>query len=366
VVLVACIGTRSTGLERIYACAKTCTARTPGAIRSPAMADETIQAVEDDGDARGVALRLLVVLLLGIGIVALAAWIVGPRPKAADSGFPKAPPPLVLPSGTAKDSALGRAAALLAAGQLPGARAGFTDVVADAPDDVAGQVGLVLSRWKSTGPESVERDLNQLTLEYPDDALAFLHLGLVQELLGEQRAARATLRTTLDLGRAANDPTSRRMARLADDLLHPDAFQGVFPVLVQPSEVGSNADRASIRRLLDDVTADDHDAATTEATRLGRSTDAMARLAALAAQFDKDDPSATVDRMTALGARRDTPAQVRDRAAFLGALAALWGGGDRSSGCASLRASTSTQVDAATRRLATPIAAELCTSRSPA
>jgi hypothetical protein len=365
VVLVACIGTRSFGLERIYACTKTCTAGVPSAIRSSAMADETIQARQTEGDTRGMALRAALVLLVAVGVVALATWMVGPKPKAADSGFTKTPPPLVLPSGTAKDSALGRSAALLASGQLAGARAGFTDIVAEQPNGIAGQVGLIFSRWKSTGPESVERDLNQLTLEYPDSALASLNLAFVQARIGEARAARSTLRSTLELARAAHDPTSLQVARYADDMLHPDAFLGGFPVLVQPDEVAT-ADQASMRRLIAAVSADDRVAATRVATTLGRSTDAMARVAALAAQFDKDDPSATVDRLTALGAAKATPPAARDRATFLAALAGLWGGGDRTTGCARLQASTSAQVDLATRRLATPIAAKLCMTKSPA
>lgn len=332
-----------------------------GAIRSGAMSDVRIHETTPPGEASagGRLLRIVAVLVLAGLVIALATWQVGPRPKAADSGFPKEPPPLVLPTGTAKDSSLGRAAALLATGNLGGARAGFTDVVADEPDGVAGQVGLVLARWRSTGPQSVERDLAQLTREYPDSALASLHLGLVQTLLGEQRAARATLRDALQLGRDAGDPTSLRMARLADDLLHPTAFKGAFPVLVQATEVRA-ADQPSLRRLLAAVTADDAAAAAGEAAKLARSSDAMSRVAAIAAQFDKDDAAATTARLDAIATTAKAPGPARDRARFLSALAGLWGGGDRAQGCAVLRASTSPATDAGTRRLAVAIAGELC------
>jgi hypothetical protein len=326
------------------------------------MGDATMQLTGENGSTRGRTLRFVLVLAVALGIVALSTWMVGPRPKAPDTGFPDDPPPLAVPSGMEK-TPLGRSAALLATGDLGGARAGFTDIVAADPDGVAGQVGLVLSRWRSTGPESVERDLNQLTLEYPESALAALHLGLVQTLLNQDREARVTLRNTIELGRTAQDATSLRMARLADDLLHPTAFGGVFPVLVQADDV-ADGDRPALRKLLAAVTADDLAAAAKVAGTLDRSNDAMARVAATAARFDKDDPDATVARLEAIAALPATPRPAADRARFLAALAELWGHGrkvaDRGDGCAKLQPSTAAGIDPRTRRLAVPIEAELC------
>lgn len=302
--------------------------------------------------------------LVGAGVAALAlfgaAWLmVGPAPEPADSGFPKAPPPLALPDGVPEDGALARAAALLATGELEGARRGFTDVVALDREGEAGQVGLVLSRWRSTGPVSVERDLRQLAREYPASALVALHLGMVQALVGEDRASRTSLRDAIELGREAGDPTSLRMARLADDLLHPDAFRGDMPVLVAAAEVAA-AERAPVRELLAAVGAGDHERRMRLAAQLERSTDDLVRVAAATATFDKADPEEAATRLEALAGDRSVDAPARDRARMLAALARAWGGGDLDASCRVLRASTRDTVDQGTRRLAGPIAAELC------
>lgn len=313
---------------------------------------------------RGVLVRVVCLLAMAVLLVGTAVWQVGPRPKPADSGFPKSPPPLALPSDTPDSSPLATAAAQLAAGDLDEARAGFVDVVAEDQDGVAGQVGLVLSRWRTTGPQSVERDLRQLTLEYPESALASFHLGLVQVVLGDERAARSTLRTALELGREAADPTSLRMARIADDLLHPEGFRGSMPVLVQVDEV-PGSDRGRLGDLLRAVGDDDRTEAVRIGTTLQRSADAMTRVAAIAATFDKDEPDATVQRLEALAAAPATPAPAADRARMLATLAGLWGGElDRADGCRRLEASTRAGIDAGTVRLARPIHEELCTGDS--
>lgn len=302
---------------------------------------------------------LLALLVLAAAIVGLAAWQVGPRPKPADAGLPKQPPPLALPSDIPETSPLARAAAQLATGNLELARAGFVDVVADDQDGEAGQVGLVLSRWRATGPVSVERDLRQLAREYPESALVALHLGLVQLVLGEQRAARESLRGALELGRDAADPTSLRMARLADDLLHPQAFQGTLPVLVQPAEVPT-ARRAAVAGLLEAAAAGDRRRAARLAAGLDRTGPAMARVAAAAAAFDKGEPQPAVDRLSRLAGNRTIGPEVRDRARLMATLAELWGGGDRAVACDRLARSASPATHAGTRRLAGPIHAELC------
>ena len=139
--------------------------RYDGAMTAERSTDERAPEVALEGRSR--LLRVVLAVVIAVALVVLAAVLVGPQPKSADAGFPDRPPPLALPSDEPKDSLLARAAAQLAEGKLPAARLAFTDVVAGDQDGVAGQVGLVLSRWRSTGPESVERDLRQLTLEYP-------------------------------------------------------------------------------------------------------------------------------------------------------------------------------------------------------
>lgn len=308
--------------------------------------------------ARRNVLRLVVPVLAAAVLVGVAAIMVGPAPRDADSGFPKQPPPLALPSDTADDSALARAAADLANGDLDDARRGFTDVVADDQDGVAGQVGLVLSRWRATGPVSVERDLRQLVREYPESALVVLHLGLVQALLDDPRASRQSLREAVELGREAADPTSLRMARLANDLLHPDAFSGDLPVLVAPAEVEADV-RVPVRRLLDAVQAGDVEQAAEVVNELGE-VDGLARVAVAASRFDKDEPADTVVRLTEVALDPAEPKPVRDRARLMATLADLWGGGDRDEACGELATSAGPRTDAATRRLAQPIETELC------
>lgn len=323
----------------------------PDALASP-------QDSESDR-APGRLVRAVAVLVGACALVGVAALMVGPAPKPADEGFPDAPPPLALPGEVAEGSELARAAARLAAGELDAARAGFTDVVAEDRDSEAGQVGLVLSRWRTTGPISVERDLGQLAREYPDSAFVALHLALVQGLLGEPRASRSSLREAVALGRDAADETSLRMARIADDLLHPDAFRGDMPVLVAPAEVRAQ-DRATHREMVAAVGRGDRNAATARAAKLSRSTDALSRVAAIVAGFDKGEPQPTIERLDAIAAAPGTDPAARDRARMLAALADAWSGGDRASACARLRESAGAGVDAGTRRLAGPIAAELC------
>lgn len=301
--------------------------------------------------------------IVAVALVALAVVMTGPRPRPADDGLPTSPPPLAVPSDVSETSALAKAAALLAAGQLEAANDAFVDIVAQDQDGVPGQVGLVLSRWSATGPVSVERDLRQLAAEYPDDAFVALHLGLVQGLLGEQRAARVTLADARRLGRAAADPTSLRMAILADDVLHPKAFRGPMPVLVRPAEVRA-ADRPLLTKLLAAVNAGDRTSADALRARLRRSGDPLVGVAVAAAAFDKASPEETVDALDALAGDTPQVPEVRDRAGFLASLARLWGGADRTDGCVALERSTRPGVDAATRRLATPIHKELCAAGS--
>lgn len=298
-------------------------------------------------------------VVLGVGLVVCATWLVGPAPKAADEGLPPSPPPLALPTGTPTASPVARAAALLATGDLDAARTGFVDVVAEDPDGATGLVGLALSQWRSTGPWSVEASLRQLALEHPDSALVALHLGLVEALLDEGRAARAALRDAQRLGRATTDPTGLRMASLAGDLLHPNAFRGSMPILVRPEEVAV-AHRPALRRMLAAIAIDDRRTAALLAGPLTSSADPMLQVAAVAATFDKDDPLIVAARLDALALDQRLTADGRDRARLHASLARLWTGDGRADGCRRLRASISARTSNSTRELASPIHAELC------
>jgi hypothetical protein len=292
-------------------------------------------------------------------IVALAVWQVGPRPKSADAGFPATPPPLALPTATPAHAPLAGAAALLAAGHLDAARRAFVDVVAEDQGGIPGQVGLILSRWTSTGPISVERDLQQLAVENPDSAFVALHLGMVQTLVKDTQAARATLRSAIELGHAAGDGDSLRMATLAEDLLHPGSFGGPMPILVRPGEVAAGT-RPLFERLLAANTRGDAAATARLAPQLLHASDAMARIAAIVATFDKDAPDVVVDRLGRVAVDRSEPQPARDRARMLASLAYLWGGSSRDVGCTRLAVSVGAGIDPATRRLAVPIHTELC------
>jgi hypothetical protein len=304
-------------------------------------------------------LRLAIPIVAAILLVAFAVWMVGPAPRAADAGFPDQPPPLAIPTEAADDSPLAIAAARLATGDLDVARASFTSLVAEDRDDVPGQVGLILSRWRTTGPTSVERDLTQLAKEYPDSAFVMLHLGLVRALLQQTRGSSEALRDTVELGRDAGDDTSLRMARLADDLLHPNAFRGDLPVLVSPSEVPP-ADRPKLRSLLKSASAGDRRSVADLAVELGASRDDMSQIAVITATFDKGDPDVTTERLQVIVDDRSASPAARDRARMLGALASVWGGGSRTTACTALRAAAGPDSDDATRRLAGPISNELC------
>jgi len=307
--------------------------------------------------------KIALVLLVVIGLIAAAWAITGPAPQDADDGFPKQPPPLVLPSDVTPTSAVGRAGAELAVGDLKGARERFVDIVAEAPDDEVAQVGLALSGWRTIGPVSVERDLTQLDREYPESALIAAHLGIVRVELGDRRGGRQALRDAMARGRAADDATGLRMARLADDLVHPGTFRGYVPVLVRPKEVPV-PDRAQVRALLSAIAQDDRMGAAKLAAALGggASVDPMVRVAAAVATFDKDEPQVTVDRLDALVADPTLSDVASDRAEMHAALAQIWAGDAREAACTRLARSSRLGVDVATRSLATPIHRELCDS----
>jgi hypothetical protein len=303
----------------------------------------------------------LVLMVLVVAAVGVAWWMTGPSPKGVNDGLPKQPPPLALPSDTPARSDLGQAAARLATGQLTSASKRFTTLVARDPNDVVAQTGLILSRWQSTGPRSVERDLNQLTKEYPEDAFPAAHLGFVQMMLGEERQARATLRAARGAAWQAGSTTDLRLARLADDMLHQAAFRGYLPVLVHADEVRP-ADQRDLTALLRAVERDDRIAAARLSRTLRASPDAMSRVAGVAGAFTKDDSDVTASDLRRMATASSGDATVRNRARLLAGLADMWGGGSRASGCRLIRSAATRTSDIATRRAALPIASELCPS----
>lgn len=309
--------------------------------------------------------RLLLVVVAAAAIIGAAWWMTGPSPKSADTGLPEAPPPLALPSEVEEDAPVSRAAALLATGKLTAARTAFIDIVAETPNDVPAQIGLILSGWKGAGPRSVERDMSQLASEYPDDAQVALHLGLVRSLLGENRAARESYRNAIEFGQAAATPTSLRMSSLADDLLHPGGFQGYPPLLIQPREAAPAA-RPGLAKLVLATRGNDRLAAREASTALADTTDAMSRVAAAVAIYDKDDPTASASRLQALADNTALAPAARDRARLQLALATLWAGTERERGCDMLVELAGASIDPGTARLAAPIGRELCSSDAKA
>lgn len=301
----------------------------------------------------------MLAVVAAAALIAVAWWMTGAAPKPADDGLPSSPPPMAVPSGMPSSDPVAKAIASLGSGELSAARRSFVSLVASSPDDPVSQVGLILAGWRSVGPSSVERDLNQLAKEQPDNAYVALHLALVQVMIGETAASRATLRSTIDLGRSAADPTSLRMARLADDLLHPAAFRSYVPVLVQPDDVPAK-DRAALVKLRKAIEREDRAAAAVQAKVLASSSDGMSRIAGIVGQYAKGEEQATITPLAALQADARQPQRVRDRALLHQALTQLWSGTDRDAGCALLTRATARGVEAATRRLAAPIAKELC------
>src|SRR5690606_29238035 len=134
------------------------------------------------------------------------------------------------------------------------------------------------------------------------------------------------------------------MARLANDLLHPDAFRGEMPVLVSPSEVPP-ADRVRLKRMIDAIGAGDRRRAGALAATLARSSTALVRVAAAAGGFDKGEPDEAIAALEAIAADPDADAAARDRARMLAALASAWSGGDRDVACRALRVSAKPPTD---------------------
>jgi hypothetical protein len=316
----------------------------------------TNQQLEGSGST---AMRLLLAIVAAGLLISLAWWMTGPAPEAADAGLPASPPPMAVPVGMASTDPVALAIKSLGSGELTAARRSFVSLVAESPDDPVSQVGLILAGWRSVGPSSVERDLNQLAKEQPDSAYVGLHLGLVQVLLGASATSKATLRGVIEVGRSAGDATSLRMARLADDLLHPTVFRSYVPVLVQPADVPAS-DRVALGKLRVAIEREDRTAAGVQAKLLARSADGMARVAGIVGRYAKGDEQATIAPLARIAADASEPRRVRDRAVLHQALTQLWSGSDRDAGCALLARVAAAPADVGTRRLAAPISAELC------
>lgn len=314
---------------------------------------------EHAGQGAGTAWRLAAVACSAGVLLAVAWWMTGPAPTPVDAGLPKSPPPMTVPIGMAKDAPVASAIGELAKGSFVAATNAFTTLVAEAPDDPVAQTGLILAEWRSDGPIAVEHDLSQLAQEQPDSSYVALHLGLVRVLIDESDGAETAFNSAVALGRAEGDATGLRMARLADDLLHPDGFRSYVPVLVQPSDVPI-ADRPALRRLLHDVERDDRVGAARDAKVLAASRSGMAHVASIVGRYEKGKEADTQRALAAVAASAVEPAAVRSRATLHQGLAQLWSGSDSDAGCDLLVRASGSEADIGTRRLATSISAELC------
>jgi hypothetical protein len=314
---------------------------------------------QHSSETRTQKLRVLGAVVAAAALIGVSWLITGPAPTPVDSGLPKSPPPMTVPAGTPGNSELAAGIADLAANRFSAATKTFTSLVAASPDDDIAQTGLILSGWRSDGPDSVEHDLTQLADEHPDDAYVALHLGLVRVLVGSNSAAEASFAAAVKAGRAAGDPTSLRMARLGDDLLHPDGFRSYVPVLVQGIDVPA-ADRAALGRLLLDIQNDDRVAAAKESKLLSASTSGMSRIASIVGLYEKGGEAQTASKLALIAADTAQPAAVRSRAILHEGLAQLWSGADRDAGCGLLAAAAGATADAATRSLSVALRAKLC------
>jgi len=281
----------------------------------------------------------------------------GPAPRPADAGAADRPPPLLVTEET--DPEVRRAATALATGSLVDARTRFTRIVAEHPDQVDAQVGLVLSGWTALGPSAVERDLAQLVREYPDHPLPSFELGLVQAARGDARASRPAIGSALDLGRGAGDAEGLAIARLADDLLHEDQFRGYPPVLVAEGDVPAG-DRIAIRRLRASLAIDDRGAAAEQAALLAGSASPVSRIAGIVAAYDKSAAEASATRATDLAGAlpRSTAAEERDAVQLHAGLLLAWSG-ETERGCRLVQAVADGVTPSRWRRLASPISAQL-------
>ncbi|MCW2949797.1 MAG: hypothetical protein JWN41_810 [Thermoleophilia bacterium] len=316
-------------------------------------------AQRESDTTRPRAWRFAAVFAITAASIGLAWWITGPAPVAADAGLSATPPPMTVPVGVATDQPLARAIRALTAKRFKTAEAAFTTLVAESPDDAVAQTGLILSGWRSHGPSAVEHDLAQLAREQPDSAHVALQLGLVRVVTGDTAGAEASFHRAVLAGRAAADSTSLRMARLADDLLHPQGFRSYVPVLVQPVDVPV-AERATLRRLLVDIQREDRTAAAREARRLATSRSGMARLASIVGRYEKGDENKIAGELDALSRSSAQPAAARSRALLHEGLVRLWSGADRDAGCDVIGRAASPTSDSNTRTLASSIFAELC------
>jgi len=272
-------------------------------------------------------MRLVGLAALGavVGLLTLAWWMTGPAPKPVGEGATKTAPPLVLEPAASADKPLAAAARSLAEGEHRSAERQFTSLVAERPDEPLPQTGLILSRWRTLGPRSVVRDLEQLAREYPESAGVQLHLGLAR-LLGQAPEAEAAFAAARKQGWETGELTT---ARRADDLLHPRMAPGYPPLLVRADDLGTPQARRVLAQLVLALGADDRPAARRIAVSSEslRAQEPLLAVAAAVASYDKDRPSVSVQALEA--AARQSGA--RGAADLHRGLALLWAG-DRTRG----------------------------------
>lgn len=273
-------------------------------------------------------------LFAGIGVlaaaflVALALWMTGPAPKPVGGEAEGDPPPLVLRQVPPASPDLRRAAAALGDGRLALAERRFTDVVAQRPDDVQAQLGLVLSRWRDLGPSAVERDLEQLRREYPGDPSVTMHLALARTLGGDAAAGQTLLATARREALEA-EPPALDLARRADDLGHPELAPGYPPLLVPASSLKAREARRLLDRIVGAVARDDRELAAEAAARSraweGDAADArLLGVAAAVAEWDKDAPRRGVRALERVAAAAPRPSDARAAAELHRGLLLLW------------------------------------------
>ena len=255
-----------------------------------------------------------VLITVSVASVAAAALTIGAVALQSDGGNaaaeaverPKGAPPLLLDLGVRDDPeavALRRAERLYDTGRRAAAAAIF-----ERYDSLEARVGAALARW----PEGTVRDLQALVRREPERAVAHLNLGFALFWDGRRDAA-------VEHWRAAKrvEPDSLAAVR-ADDLLHPNAAQGLphYVATVEPPPdvaalpAGKQVER--LRALAEGGSTDAKLLYGIALQRLGRPLSARrvfdaavrddpasveAKVAAAVARFDKARPEAAFSRL---------------------------------------------------------------------
>lgn len=285
-----------------------------------------------------VSARAKIVLLVGlaavlaVGAVVAGALLLGddtpaateaPAPTGTEPAEPgeERPPALELAVIDRDDedaTALRRGELLYEEGDPDGARESFQAVLERNPDSVEAAIGAAYASW----PDGTLEELEALALRHPTSAVLRLNLGLVRLALGDLEAAQ-------DEWREAEEGEPDAPAALkAEDLLNPQSppgrpqfFLTGFPTEAAGLTIGKRIDALTRRARAGDARDWLFLGSTLE--QAGRRISAQraydralelepssldARVAAIVARFDKDDPSAAFSQLGPLASRnRDEP-----------------------------------------------------------